>query len=299
MLRVIVTLSILFSIVTMSGCQLALEKTSSDENTDEICGIFVTIGQGNSIDKKIEGTVAKDGTANFGGLDGYYMGLVEYYDEHNESVKGMSAKGLHDNNFSVFVDGSMNTMLADGKVDPSINIEEQTCEATLYLTSNKRGVSRMNPVYHRKDGSYYIGLSETPGFMFEGNGPGNKLTQTLNKTYTTTEDGKTHTSKINLILHIEAFDEAKQIFIKQMNQNDELIRTTQYFRDDPDIFIVDSAAKYVIVEEDTINAEKGETVNRYIYDLDKVIDDSEKGHTCHFADEKGVISDKKLQFSYQ
>ena len=126
---------------------------------------------------------------------------------------------------------------------------------------------------------------------------GTAYSKSLDNSYSTTIDGKTTTKKECYKVHIISADEAEQIFIKEMNEEDELIKTTEYFIDSPEEFVVDDNTAYVIVEELMDNYFTGPYVKRSIYSLvQETSTDSTVSHNCHFSEENGIIGLKMVEF---
>lgn len=304
----------------LSGCQLAKDTSSVNSVTgsakDQLCGVFVTFGyqelpvnQDALLDvdlktdsngklimdeqelfstsgNKVEGILSDDkSTLKFEGITGYYMGAVHQDLNGEDSVVYMGDKGLHESKYAV------------NKTDDE---ELRSSEATISVSTKFHEAVNVSPVYIRGDGTYYTLLHQNPGMSFSGSTVGSCYSQSLDNTYTTTIDGKTTTEKESFKVNITVVDETKQIFIKEMNQNDELIKTTEYHKEDPDEFIVGDDTAYVIVEEVLDNDIKGTYTKRSVYSLDKkdMIDNAVM-HTCSYTDSNNVVGVKIITFRYK
>lgn len=227
-----------------------------------------------------------DYTVKFDGLEGYYMGMIKIKASNGEYCDTMvSDPGFYDVKYA--------TNVTDTK-------EEQTCEATLYFSSRFRVDFYLLPVYLTDDGTYYTIPGSAQGASYEGLTSGGSCSQSIDSAITTSSDGNSKTKKNTFIVHEAIVDEAKKTVIKEMNQEDELIKTTEYLQSSPDEFVVDSETAYIIVEEVLNNASKGDYTKRSIYTL-QPMDSKESpiSHRSNFPGENGVIGQKTIQFIYE
>jgi hypothetical protein len=287
----------------LSGCQLAKETMAANHKTDNLCGLFVTIGNddGNSFvdsevkvnskgelefsttpsDHTIEG-IMKDGRVTFGDIPGYYMGLVEV--DLNNSMNNCygSDKGFND------VKVALNSK--DG-------IEDHRYEATITISRKTQKRIDINPVYVRADGNIYTVLGQNVGYMNYGTSSGQIYSQTLSDEKSITQGGIVKTEKKAFTVTLVIADEAKKVLIKEMNQEDGLIKTTLYSQGNTDDFIVSLNTSYVIVEEMMTDNDNKEYINRSVYSLEnKNLDEEYVSHTCKFPGEGGVIGTKTIRF---
>lgn len=313
-----------------SGCQLAKEAYSTVKNTDRLCGVFVTIGSealnhirkepgasdliknsnnnneikinkenlltGSEVpssnhDNKIYGMVKENGTVDFDGIDGYYMGLV------NETNSNGIIEGTSINTDRTFF---QDTHLS---VNIRNDAEENSCEGSLYIAGRTNKVVHVNPVYQSDDGTYYtlIMFGQSVGYLFNGDttSAGEVFSQSISNSFATTTDGKKRTQKTSFNVKFIIENEAKQILIKEINQKDELIKTTVYKRTASDKYIVNAATDYVIVEEYLKNSLGSDKVERSIYSLTKDKKNDEIiSHPCYFEGKDGVMYQKSIEFMY-
>ncbi len=301
---------LLLSACFLSGCQLALQDDSTARQSEKMYGIFVTIGldttefyheqlkntqfkinnrgelefQDMTPDsRKVEGTMTGDGHVKFGKYQGYYMGVAEVIDDNgNKQQTNMTDPGFYE------VKCAINEK-DDGK--------DTSFEGTLAINKNTMKIIHMNPVYQRGDGSIYTILGDTVGYSSSGNASGMVLTQTFSSTTTSTGSSRRHSRKENTSfkVNIAMVDAATQILIKEMNSKDEMIKTTEYYPDSPEEYIVDPGTYYILVEER--NKKKTDNITRYVYNLENIdLEDNYIGHTCHFPGDDDIIGVKQIHF---
>ncbi len=303
--------------ITLTGCQLAMPTINTNVTSDKLCGAFVTIGyydlainnealndidvsfnsKGEAIfdegafstlsENRIEGKITEDkSNVIFDGIQGYYMGILHQPIENGEYSNAiMCDPGLSDVKFAVNV---------------TDNSENQTGEATLYVSTKFQEIFYLNPVYLTSDGSYYTILGRAQGASFSGDISGSVCSQTLDSEITQTNDGSSKTEQSSYKINVAVVDEVKKTTIKEMNQNDELLKTTEYMPDSPDEFTVDSKTAYVIVEELLSNSSKENYAKRNIY-IPLPLDSTEatNQHSCNFPGENNVIAQKHIKFIYE
>lgn len=304
-------ITIVLSSVLISGCQLANKKYSTAKDADELCGVFVTVGEKKlpvkdittnqipvdnsneinldekqfNIQNKVDGTVSDDGTANFKGLKGYYLGIVQELDD-----KGNGTNVYKTGN------GFSNNIFSAKDLD---NISESSCEGTLTVSSKLHDLVDIDPVYRREDGTYYVVLDMNAGFITNSS-CGTVFSKTLASSLTNKVGKSKKGSKNSFTVHLVIADETTHILIKEMNQNDKLIKTTKYQQTDPETFVVNNKTKYVIVEEYKHGSDRGDYISRSICNPCKQGNcEEESTHSCSFANTNGVIDSKDIQFVYK
>lgn len=306
---------ILVSLSTLlfTGCQLALETTETEVIEDNLCGVFVTLGDSvrsvyhkeqdgsnlqfssfiNPTDTelnfsqqtlRVDGVTAEDGSTVDFPMDGYFIGFNRTLLEDGTPCTSLTGgEGLSDVKFAV---------------NSKDEVEETlTCEATLYVNTDFKEIVHLNPVYQDKSGTYYILPDQVSGNSFSGATIGSVFTQNIDHTTTETYGDRTITEKRAFTLHVSIVDEVDQVFIKEMNDKDELIKITESFPASPEEFVVDPNTSYVIVEEYLSNTEKGNLIKRSIYSpLPKDSNETSNYHYSNFAGEKGRINQKLIKF---
>lgn len=307
-----IALSILLLLSTcfLCGCQLALNDDVTAHESERLCGIFVTIGldttefyneqlkntqfrinrQGElefqslgPSSRQIEGTMTDDGKVKFGEYQGYYIGEGQFIDSRGEKqTTNFADPGFYDVKSSHYEK-------EDGK--------DISFEGTMAINRDSIKIIHMNPVYQRGDGSIYTVLGDTVGYSSSGNASGMVLSQTFSNTTTTSSGSRRHTKKENISFKVSVamVDAATQILIKEMNSKDELIKTTEYYPDSPEEYIVDPKTYYILVEER--NNKKTDNITRYVYNFENIDpEDTYVGHTCHFPGDDDIIGVKQIHF---
>lgn len=309
---------IIVLVMNFTGCQLAM-KDYDVKNTGTLCGVFVTIGSidellgtkemsDKSITKKTNGslvftnnqllpndsnirgylidTKSDQGTINktvkFDGLDGYYMGLHEYEDAEGERYQVT----ISDDKLNA---SHIGTNLSD-------KTEEINIEGTLTAIINYPESIYINPVYLRSDGSYYpVRGYPVPSSVHVLNG--NTYSQTISNTTTQTENGDSKSKKISFKVNINITDPIDQIFIREMNFNNELIKVAEYFPESPDEYVVNPNTKYIIVEDIMTNDLNDKTINRSLYNIDyNNLDNNFISHPCNFLENDIILGGKSIRF---
>jgi len=234
---------------------------------------------------EIDGMVYRDGTAEFDGINGYYMGITEELDAQGlPCATGIVAPGFQSVHSSINISDTLN---------------EQSCEATFTISTKLNDVIFMNPVYKKDDGSYYLLINQN-GYSTSGLSVGPALSVTLDSSKSSTIDHTTTIKRNSFKVNVQVVDETTKTFIKEMNENDELIKTSEYDFSGSGQLLVNSDTKYVIFEEHLINASKGEYIKRSVYDLDKQKNnDLNDKPTCAYTKENGVVEVKYLEFVYE
>ncbi len=308
--RIAITLFILLllSVCCLSGCQLAVYDEVTAHKSERLCGIFVTIGldtlklQEEQLDNaqfkinsqgklemqtmkpasmETEGTMSEDGQVSFGEYTGYYMGEGKIIDDNgNSHLTNISDPGFYD------VKCALNEN-EDGK--------DISYEGTLNISRKSDKIIHMNPVYQRGDGSIYTVLGQSMGYS-TSNSSGMVISQTLaNETTSSGSSSRKKKESTSFKVNIAIMDEASQMIIKEMDSKDKLIKTTEYYPDSPEEYVVDPNTYYILVEERNNN--KTDNVRRYVYNLESIeLEDYYVGHTCHFQGEDYVIGVKRLHF---
>lgn len=305
-------LSIISLSLLLSGCQLALaEDKIAQGGRDELCGVLVTFGdQSIPIDKneikdikvkkengvltlddssmsalfsqKVEGRRSDDNyTLTFDGIQGYYLGKIQYTNVNSE-LESLMTSGEYFNDVKY-------------NVNTSDHESTSSSEATILVSKNFHDMVKVNPVFLRDDGSYYTDLGGGHGSSAIGLVTGTVFTLTLDESNVKTAGDTSSAEKNSFTVRVKVVDAVDLITIKEMNQMDELIKETSYHRDDPSEFVVDPNTSYVIVEELFSDESKACPVKRSIYTIDDN-SDSPVNHICHYESENGVILNQTIQF---
>lgn len=308
--RLLILIVSILLIIQLTGCQLAIEDSTIANKTEKLCGIFLTIGsetlpmnqpsledvdfsvnQDGQItfdDKslitansnKVEGQLIDNKTMKFNGAQGYFMGLIEIKEADGITSQGLMAdKEFHEGKISI------------NHTDES---EENSCEMTFSVGKGFNEIVHMNPIYQRADGTYYTVFGNSTGFMGSGTDIGSVYSQTLDNTLTKTVDGKTITEKYSFKINVEVVEAADHIVIKEMNQDDELIKCTEYLPGDPDDFTVGAYTQYIIVEDRNTS---DVVTKRSVYSINKELSESERiSHAWNLVNENNIITVKDINF---
>ncbi|MGB4658672.1 MAG: hypothetical protein WBI07_05810 [Mobilitalea sp.] len=303
---------ILLCTMALTGCQLAIPSTNGNVTSDKLCGVFVTIGYDNtaldneafnnmnvtvddngelSFDEavdaslsgnRIEGKLSEDKTTViFEGISGYYMGNLHEKDKNGEDNNAlMCDPGLGDVKYAINV---------------TDNTEEQNGEATLDVSKKFHEPVYLNPVYLTSEGSYYTIMGNSQGSSFSGD-IGTIYSQTIDSAITIKNDDSSKTESSSYKINVAIVEAAKTMVMKEMNQNDELVKATEYFATSPEEFTVDSETSYVIVEEVVDNSLTVKYARTCYIPLPKDTTETSNQHHCNFPAENGIIAPKLVKF---
>jgi len=306
------TILILLGTITLTGCQLARPSTNGNVTSDKLCGVFVTIGYENTamdadalnnrnvtVDNngelsfgeaadasfngnRIEGNLSEDKTTvTFNGVSGYYMGNLHEEDENGEdNNRLMCDPGLGDVNYAINV---------------TDNTEEQKGEATLDVSKKFHEPVYLNPVYLTSEGSYYTIMGNSQGSSCSGE-IGTIYSQTIDSAITVKNEDSSKTESNSYKINVAIVEAAKTMVMKEMNQNDELVKATEYFATSPEEFTVDSETSYVIVEEVIDNSLMVKYKRICYVPLPKDSTETSNQHHCNFTAENGIIAPKIVKF---
>lgn len=303
-----------FYIIIVSDYRLANgEKITK---ADKLCGIFITYGlrddyiktnleghvlnkkdfkvdkKGNLVVKeedlnslfttKFEGRLVDEKTLIFQDIKGYFLGIIPL-EKDGEIMKGA---------------------LADDEireVSLSINVtdqgEENSCEGVLRVLIEKDETFNANPVYQREDGSFYVILGANPGVTVTGENVGSSCSILIDNTNSSTQGYTTHKNKDTFKINILVVDQVQKVYIKEMNDKDELIKMTEFKKGDDKEFIIYSDTAYVIVDEVFVDKDNIQYRQRSTYSFNSEDRDPLQTHLCNFPGEDNVISGVEIQFS--
>jgi hypothetical protein len=290
LLAVILVLTFLISL--MSGCRLAIKDSKESMLTnshDKLCGAFVTLGSSDNYDSngKHEGIVNEDGSSQFSGLKGYYIGQNHITAPNGEdSICMVADKVLQDVKYDVFIDNNMKT---------------NSFEATLYLNQTFNKAFNLYMVYQTPDKSYYC-VKTTPGMQMENNNLSKSAQGSLSfKSQTDTTINKRKTgSKSEFKVNFKFTDETERAVIKEMNSKDQLIKTSELNKDAPEVFITQSNTSYVIVEETVKNSHGDHQIKRSIYSIDNIKSEASPiTHNLYYPSSDGILIAKTIEFHHK
>jgi len=312
--RLIFLLIMLINMITLTGCQLALPDSNTQISADKLCGVFLTIGDQEfpindeqlaaSVDSipssaealfehstfapinehRFEGKLtAEQNDMLFDGLEGYFMGVISDSTVNDEPCYGL-----------VCSPDLTNAKLAVNVTETS---KENSGEATLYVSEEFKDLCYLNPVYITSEGSYYVVMGNSHCTSFSGSTTGSVYSLTIDTKTTKTHNNSTEANKDTFKINIAVVDEIQKVTIKEMDQNDNLVKTTDFDNESPEEYIVTDDTSYVIVEEMYTNASKENVIKRSIYTpLPKDSSESSNLHFCNFLGENEVVIRKMIKF---
>lgn len=275
----------------LSGCSLA-KKDSKDimltNSHDNLCGALVVLGSTDNFEyqEKYEGVVKEDGSSQFSGLEGYYLGLSHSKAPNGEDSEGMIAdKVFQDVKYGVNIDNETKT---------------NSFEATLYLNQTFNKPLNLYMVYQTPDKSYYC-VKSTPGMQMENNSLTKSGQGTLSfKSQKDTTINKKKTGTMSEFkVNFKFADETEQAIIKEMNSKNQLIRTSEINKDAPDNFTTQSNTSYVIVEETVKNNQGDHQIKRSIYSFDNIkSEDTPITHNLYYPSQDGIVIAKTIELQH-
>lgn len=291
------------------GRSLAEKESSAKSQEDRLIGVFVTTTyldlfdfegymnahiedfiengsqvitdqsnyQGRIYATLVEGTVPN---YEFSDIEGIPMLLATTTDEEGESylVHGVTKEGM--------IDLHLYT-------DCSDTGEKNTLEGTIYYTLMQENiVFYVNPVFQTLDGQVYVtsGQGVSTGGV---QGEGVAVTHTLESTMEVTEGKKSKTDMISIKLRIESRYPVSSLKVICMDENHELIQSTEFSKEAfPTTYEVAKDTAYIVVEETKLREDGSPILARTIYDPeDEFID-------YYDAITDGICAKKQIELSW-
>lgn len=121
--------------------------------------------------------------------------------------------------------------------------------------------------------------------------------QTIRSTTTKTEDQDYNSQKVSFKVNIKIVDPVTQIFIREMNYNNELIKVSEYLPESTYEYVVNPNTKYIIVEDIISNDINDNTINRSLYNIDyNNLDNITISHPCNFLEDNIILAGKSIHF---
>ncbi len=294
-----VIIFLLLFLFHFTGCSLALPDEIS--GGDELCGAYLVFpgdgsfynelssldftvnNKGEIIQKKnstLEGSYGND-TVSFEGIDGYFIGFLK---EENQEDKGI---GLN-------ADDGFTDVSAHIKVLDSGN--EDIGEGTFLIPAASMNSFRVYPVYRRADGSFYL-INNTQGVHIGDGTADSEYSMTIGTSFSETMDKRTmNAKKTSIKITVRLADPVKKLVLKEMNEQDEVIVTTEIKnnKNDKISYKVLAQTSYILIEETLANKETGDYIKRTAFSFSK---ESNFTHQCNFPGEKADIGVLTLEFS--
>ncbi|WOO37505.1 hypothetical protein R2R35_03130 [Anaerocolumna sp. AGMB13020] len=286
-------------LIHLTGCSLALPEQKS--GGDEFCGAYLVFpgdgstynelissgfgvnSKGEIIQKKdniLEGSYGND-TVSFEGIDGYFIGFLK---EENKDDKGIG----------VIADDGFSDVSNQLKVSDSGN--EEIGEATFLLPTDCMSSFRAYSVYRRADGSFYL-INNTQGVHIGDGSADSEYTVTIGTSLSENMDKQImNTKKTSIKITVRLVDPVKKLVLKEMNEQDEVIATTEIRngKEEKIPYKVMAQTSYVLVEETLSNKEKGDYMKRSVFSFGK---ENKYTHQCNFPGEKADIGILTLEIS--
>ena len=281
----------------LAGCQLAQENAGPNANGDRLIGVYVTteyidlfdfdsymsdnlngflsggemVVDGNS--QKYAGrlyaelvtkTIINSETGEpvveedyvFEGIDGsgYYAPTIPATADH-ESYHGAMCVGdaISDRSSNIDVNGDTNSL-------------STSMEGTIYVSPGSETTFYFNPVYQGADSRVY--LVSSSGFFVsnETHSEGAVFSQSMDETYTTTENGKVKTERVSVKVSVAYMFAPEKIIIVEMGANSEPLSRKEYASGAlPETLAPGAGTDYIIVEANTKSADGNVIKKRDLY----------------------------------
>lgn len=299
--------------INLVGCQLA-KSDSEYRGKENLCGTFVTYYPDEDSydyedpDKKYYGNFGENlfdediDKYDFGNLKGYSI-FLHTEGEGDDKLNGI----ISDNIFGQFkisenIDSEANdntiiTTENDDIVDDTdymnITSEQNEISATMYVTSKFKGIFKFNPII-KEDKKYYTKLEGKSIYIDGIKKEGSTSLSEKSETTTKNSNGKSISEKFIYNITVEIVDELKNIRVKEMNDNDTVIKTKEIIhKNDEYEYKISKDTAYIIIEETCVDENNKEITKRSISDRNEIKND-ETYHFCNYANEDGIVIPKLL-----
>lgn len=260
-------------LVGLSGCQLAKNTTVSGE--DQLMGIFITteslgtdeftITGNNEIKEKNDKIYASYASETYENEDGSLSELGDYVFENLEGIpfyftKIENENGIHIN--SSDTKGFISNVQMATRVTDDMN--ELDNEGTIYFSTRVSDlIFFANPVYQEPDGNVYV--VATNGLAIFGDIEGQKASQKLESTISTTDNDKTITEKTIITINYESKLDSSKTRVIEMNKENEVIFITEILKDaTPEKLKLSENTEYIIIETVSMDSTNKEIIEREI-----------------------------------
>lgn len=281
----------------LAGCQLAQESAGPNPYEDRLVGVFLTTEYLDLFDFE---SYLNDNLAGFSGgeivMDGdaeKYQGRLyatlatrtltseetdetieteEYVFEGVEGIPYFSATVSATDEYGSYKTSISDPAISDGKMNLFYGDEANstTLEGTVYVSPiSRERTYYFNPVYQSADGSVYLVAGS--GFMIGDwtASEGEQYAQTMDATYSVTENGETKTESTSVKLSISVMFAPEKIVILQMDADSKRLSRMEYTPGElPQTFAPEPDAAYLVVETHKRDATGNVTVARGIYGKD-------------------------------
>lgn len=277
---------------TLTGCQLAREDAGTSNIEDRLIGVFLTTEYLDLFD--FEGYL-NDNIESFSGgeikIDGpaeKYQGRLyaelrpktltnqetgkevmteEYIFPGVAGIPYFSASVPATTERESYVTSGSDEAISDGHMNLNYNDQGNsiTMDGTVYVSPSLGNTYYFNPVYQSTDGHVYAiagsGLS-TAGVQ----GEGAVYSQTLDSTYTTTENGKSITDSISIKVSISFMNPPEKIVVLQMGADSSVVFRTEYMPGEmPKTIVPEKNTEYIVVETHKTGSNGDAFITRKLY----------------------------------
>jgi len=283
-------------LISVSGCQLAIDDKGEVQSRDRLIGVFITDEYldlfdtekffSDNADKLFQGGLnelnmdtSKYQRRLYAALvsksltnpDGEAYTVKEYVFEGVEGISFFAAQVPADENGDSYI----NTCSGSAVTDSHMSVfqlddgESFAIEGTIYITPDTADtIYHFNPVYQSSDGSVYAisGLSAMLGHLGTA---GATFSKTLDETVSVTENGKSKTVSSSVKVTMTVMLPPNKITVLQMDKDSSIISRTDYLPGKlPDTMIPSARTEYIIVESHSTDADGKAVVSRSVYDKD-------------------------------
>lgn len=307
--RIIAICVALILALTLSACQLARKDGDIEAASDRLVGAFITKEHLDLFDFERYMNDNASKLINGGNInidnDSRYNGRVyatlknriitsevtgeqyhdwEYIFEELDGIPFFSALITAPDGNS-FWGSASDSAISDGHMKIG---DKNELEGTIYMTPRSQVTVYINPVYQSADGNVY--LMAGSGISCSGvNDEGSVMSQTLEETYTITENGNKTESGTKVTVHVAVKNIPKLVRVIQMNTENTPVSQEEYKPEElPESIVRRNGTAYMIVE--TVSAaSNGEVVAR------KIVEPTDGSFVAYTVRDDGICEGKYIQ----
>lgn len=292
-------LAVLMIVTLFGGCQLAVE-VDEPKGEDMLCGMFITLErlETETSDESIEIPQNWNGDPN-----DIVFPETRIYAKRHEDKNGFveyTFDGIEGNAFYIIkVQGSeeyesyhstMIGKIANGSTNVSVgdSSNSRSLKGTIYFDVNYSCMIYTNPVYQTPEGEVYMipGSCTSYGkLQTEGTSGSHKLSASK----TETVDGEEINHTVEVELNIEGLNTNKQVVLKQLNSQDQIIAEETIIKDEiPESIDVLPDTQYMIMEEHCIDFEGKTIIKRTLINME------EETFNVRFTGDNGIVEQSSV-----
>ncbi len=316
-IAVICLTALLLSILT--GCQLAREDAGTKASEDRLIGVFLTtehldlfdfegylndnIGSLSGGEIKLDGTTEEYQGRRYAELrprtltnteTGEKVVTKEYVFPGFEGITYFSARVPTTAEQEGYVTSGSDEAISDGHMNLKYTDQgdSTTMEGTVYVSPGLGSTYYFNPVYQSEDGNVYAMTGS--GFSTSGvRDEGAAYTQTMNATYTMTENGKIKTDSISVKISISVMSPPEKIVVLQMGADSSVVSKTEYAPGEmPESIALEENTEYIVVEAHKTDTNGGKFISRKLYGRDA------ESLETYYSREDGICVKKWVQVKW-